>query len=746
MELGLTGWVHNTARGVCLEVEGDIEPLQDFLRRLDTDKPPHAHIQQRDTSCLPPLGSTTFAIRDSHCGDEKTALILPDLATCADCLQELFNPQDRRYRYPFLTCMHCGPRFSILEAVPYDRPHTTMRPFPLCPTCQAEYDDPLDRRFHAQPNACPQCGPHLAFWDSHGRVLATHHDALLAAAVAIRQGAIVAVKGLGGFHLLVDAGNPTAVEHLRQRKRRPEKPFALLYPSLEAVRTHCCVSDLEAHVLRSSAAPLVLLRRLPAAAPYEAIAPGNPTFAVMLPANPLHHLLMAELGCAVVATSGNRSDEPICTDEGEVLVRLGGIAEGFLVHNRPIAQHVDDSIVRVLLGRVQVLRRARGYVPLPVRCATALTHAVPVQKPIPCPPAVLAVGGQEKNVVALTVGHDVLVSQHIGTLETAEGVHTFNRVVTSLAGLYDVHPTLVACDAHPGYLSTQWAAQRSARPVTVQHHYAHVLACMADNDLTAPVLGVAWDGTGYGLDGTIWGGEFFHVSASTFVRVAHIRPFRLPGGARAIAEPRRAALGLLYSLFGDELLTLPDLAPFQTFSARELQLVCAMLRQGLNAPLTSSVGRLFDAMAALVGLRQVTSFEGQAAMALEFALEGQTTDTAYPYGLMAGNAPGAPLLVDWEPMVHGVLADLRQRVSVGEMAAKFHHTLVEALVAVAQRVGEANIVLTGGCFQNRYLTERTVDRLRAVGLTPYWHQHVPPNDGGLALGQVLAALRACGEE
>jgi hydrogenase maturation protein HypF len=455
---------------------------------------------------------------------------------------------------------------------------------------------------------------------------------------------------------------------------------------------------------------------------------------------------MAELRGAVVATSGNRSDEPICTDEGDALRRLAGIAEWFLVHNRPIAQHVDDSIVRVLLGRAQVLRRARGYAPLPVQYDAALAHADTMQEQMVCPPAVLAVGGQDKSVVAMTVGHDVLVSQHIGALETAEGLHTFNRVVTSFGELYDVHPAVVACDAHPGYLSTQWAAQCGVRPVAVQHHYAHVLACMADNGLVAPVLGVAWDGTGYGLDGTIWGGEFFHISPSTFTRVAHVRPFRLPGGAKAIAEPRRAALGLLYSLCGDRLLMMSELAPLQTFSAQELQLVCVMLRKGLNAPLTSSVGRLFDAMAALVGLRQVTSFEGQAAMALEFALEGQATDSAYPYELMAGDAPGAPLLVDWEPMVHGVLKDLRQRVPVGEMAAKFHNTLVEALVAVARRVGEATIVLTGGCFQNRYLTERAVDRLRAAGLTPYWHQHVPPNDGGLALGQVMAALRTCKEE
>jgi hydrogenase maturation protein HypF len=355
---------------------------------------------------------------------------------------------------------------------------------------------------------------------------------------------------------------------------------------------------------------------------------------------------------------------------------------------------------------------------------------------------VLAVGGQEKNAVAMTVGRDVLISQHIGALETAEGVSTFSRVVARLAGLYDVRPTLVACDSHPGYLSTQWAAQREVRRVAVQHHYAHVLACMADNDLTAPVLGVAWDGTGYGPDGTIWGGEFLRVTPTGFIRVAHLRSFRLPGGAKAITEPRRAALGLLYSVFGDGLLTMPGLAPCRTFSAQELPLVCTMLRNGLNAPPSSSVGRLFDAVAAIIGLHQIASFEGQAAMALEFAAAGQATDAAYPYELTAG----APLLVDWQPMVYGVLADLRQGVPVGEIAAKFHHMLVNALVAVACHVGERRIVLTGGCFQNRYLTERAVLRLRAAGFTPYWHQQVPPNDGGLALGQVIAALRADREE
>jgi hydrogenase maturation protein HypF len=378
--------------------------------------------------------------------------------------------------------------------------------------------------------------------------------------------------------------------------------------------------------------------------------------------------------------------------------------------------------------------------------AATRAPADPAQQQMTSPPTVLAVGGQEKNAVALTVGHDILVSQHIGDLETAEGCTTFSRVVTSLARLYDVHPTLVACDAHPGYLSTQWATQCGVRRIAVQHHYAHVLACMADNDLTAPVLGVAWDGTGYGCDGTIWGGEFLQVTPAAFMRVAHLRPFRLPGGAQAITEPRRAALGLLYSLFGDGLQTMAALAPLQTFSAQEVRIVCTMLRQKLNAPLTSSVGRLFDAMAALVGLHQTTSFSGQAAMALEFAVAGHVTDAVYPYRLISSDAPGVLLVVDWEPMVRQVLDDLCQRVPVGEIAARFHNTLVEALVAVARRVGEARIVLTGGCFQNRYLTERAVCRLRAAGFTPYWHHHVPPNDGGIALGQAIAALRAGREE
>jgi hydrogenase maturation protein HypF len=724
-ELGLAGWVRNSTQGVCLEVEGGVDTLQGFLRRLTADRPPQAVIHSLESALLDPCGYTAFVIQPSHADDAKTAVMLPDLATCADCRREVFDPGDRRYLYPFTNCTNCGPRFSIIEALPYDRPNTTMRHFAMCRQCQAEYDDPHNRRFHAQPNACPQCGPQLALWDGNGTPLASQHAALLATVEAIRHGAIVAVKGLGGFHLVVDAHNEASVQQLRQRKQRAEKPFALMYPSLTAVQEHCHVSALEARLLLSPASPIVLLHRK-ASLPHAAIAPGNPYLGVMLPYTPLHHLLLHELGFAVVATSGNRADEPLCTDADDALARLAGIAELFLVHDRPIARHVDDSIGRVILGTEQLLRRARGYAPLPIRVANATL------------PAVLAVGGHLKNTVALSVGDDIFLSQHLGDLETAPALAAFQAAMQHLPQLYDATPTLVACDAHPDYRSTQNTMALKVPSIRVQHHYAHVLACMADNALEPPVLGVAWDGTGYGLDGTVWGGEFLQITDVGFRRVAHLRPFRLPGGATAIKEPRRAALGLLYAVFGAALFAMSDLAPVQAFSPQALRIVHTMLQRGLNAPLTSSAGRLFDAVASLVGLRQRATFEGQAAMELEFALDGVETDMAYPFRIDEAHAT---YVIDWAPLVRAIVADWPHQSSVPHIAAAFHNTLVDIIVAVAQRLGEARVVLTGGCFQNRYLTERAVHRLRAAGFRPSWHQRVPPNDGGLALGQVVAAFR-----
>lgn len=730
-EMNLPGWVSNSPQGVFVEVEGAPETLRVFLLRLQKERPPRASIQSLESSFLAPVGFGAFEIRPSDGAGERTALILPDIATCPDCLHDIFDPADRRYLYPFANCTNCGPRFSIIQALPYDRPNTTMARFPMCEACRAEYEDPGDRRFHAQPNACPACGPHIELWDRVGAPLATHGRAMDDTVHAIRSGHVLAVKGLGGFHLIADARNEEAVNRLRKRKHREEKPLAIMAPCLDWIKAVCEVSPLEERLLLSPESPIVLLRRRQETDGHFArvapsVAPGNPDLGVMLPYTPLHHILLRELAIPIVATSGNLSDEPICTDELDAVSRLGGLADLFLVHDRPIARHVDDSVSRVLLGREQVLRRARGYAPLPVR----------VDRPLP---PLLAVGAHLKNAVAVANRTEVFVSQHIGDLETAQAFEAFRRVCADLARLYDFQPGAVACDAHPDYLSTRHAAASGLPVVLVQHHYAHVLACMAENGLGAPVLGVSWDGTGYGLDGTAWGGEFLQITAAGFDRVAHLRPFPLPGGDRAIKEPRRTALGLLYEVQGDQFVTREDLAPVRSFAPRERALLARILARRLNAPLTSSAGRLFDAVAALLGLRLITHFEGQAAMELEWAMGGVVTDESYPFRF---ESKDGSMVVDWEPMILSLLTDLGASAPLAVMSARFHNTLAEMIVAVAERQGVAHIALSGGCFQNRYLTERAVQRLIEAGYSPHWHQRVPPNDGGIALGQILAVARA----
>jgi hydrogenase maturation protein HypF len=740
-DLKLFGWVMNSPQGVLIEVEGDKQGLDAFLLRLEKEKPPRASIQSLESSFLDPLGFSGFTIRESDGSGATTAVVLPDIATCPDCLRDIFDPPDRRYLYPFTNCTNCGPRFTIITALPYDRPNTTMARFAMCEACRREYEDPENRRFHAQPNACPACGPQLALWDQAGAVLAARHEALLSAAAAIRSGKIVALKGLGGFHLLVDARNQDAALRLRKRKHREEKPLAMMVPSVESAKAYCRVSDLEERLLRSPESPIVLLLRresggAPSAEAAErpeaiapAVAPRNPCLGVMLPYTPLHHLLLRELNFPVVATSGNLSDEPICTEEQEALERLGGVADCFLVHDRAIARHVDDSVVRILLGRELILRRARGYAPLPIHLTRRL-------------PPLLAVGAHLKNAVAASVGSEVFISQHIGDLETAQAFDAFRGVIASLEALYDLHPAALAADAHPDYLSTKFALGTGLPVIRVQHHHAHVLSCMAENALEGPCLGVAWDGTGYGLDGTVWGGEFLRPTATGIQRVAHLRTFRLPGGERAVKEPRRAAIGLLHELFGEALFAMEELAPVRAFSLRERRILQGMLAKQINAPLTSAVGRLFDAVAAILALHLGPQFEGQAAMELEWAGGGIETDDAYPVRLTEEESM---LILDWEPLVWEVLADARDNVPMAWIAAKFHNALVEGILAVAGRIGEERVVLTGGCFQNRYLTEGTVRRLRAEGFRPYWHQRVPPNDGGIALGQVVAASRTVEE-
>ncbi|MCT7973298.1 carbamoyltransferase HypF [Laspinema olomoucense] len=741
-ELELNGWVNNSAQGVFIEVEGTQEKLETFLLRLEREKPAISFIQSLESTWLEPVGFTQFEIRPSVAG-AKTAVVLPDIATCPDCLQEIFDPQNRRYRYPFTNCTNCGPRYTIIRGLPYDRANTSMQEFKMCPDCQAEYENPLNRRFHAQPNACPNCGPQLQCWKGWGEVLATGDRALKDAISTVNRGQILAVKGLGGFHLMVDAGNSAAVRRLRRCKHREEKPFAVMYPSLEQVRQECQVTAIEERLLRSPECPIVLLRRLSNSYNQIApeVAPDNPYLGVMLPYTPLHHLLLAGLGKPVVATSGNLSDEPICIDEWEARDRLKDIADKFLVHNRPIVRAVDDSVVRVVAGREMVMRRARGYAPLPI--SLKVTPDSP-----PSPPPILAVGAHLKSAIAIGVFPQIFVSQHIGDLETPQAFQAFQEATASLQQLYEATPQVVARDAHPDYRSTRFAEGLALPQIAVQHHYAHVLACMAENQLLEEtVLGVAWDGTGYGLDGTIWGGEFLRVSPQSWDRVAHFRTFPLLGGDKAVKEPRRVALGLLYEVLGNRLFTPGVTHNYQhileAFTPVELTLLRSMLEKQINTPVTSSVGRLFDGVAAIAGLKSQISFEGQAATALEFALEGWTTQESYPLPLQTGDGVA---IADWEPTILAILRDVGDRLPRGIISAKFHNTLVNSILAVAQWVGEERVVITGGCFQNAYLTEQVIHQLKLKGFRPYWHQRIPPNDGGIALGQGVAAYRNLTQE
>ncbi len=737
-ELDLKGWVLNSSSGVFIEVEGPTEKLRRFLLRIETEKPPISFIQSLESSYLDATGYKDFEIRPSVDG-EKTALVLPDIATCPECRSEIFDPNNRRYRYPFTNCTNCGPRFTIIESLPYDRPRTSMKKFAMCDKCRAEYKDPANRRFHAQPNACPDCGPQLQLLDREGHALATKHDALRATAQYIRNGNIVAVKGLGGFHLICDASSEDAVRMLRRRKNREAKPFALMYPSMEMIERDCDLSDAEARLLRSPEAPIVILEHKLGSdlriAP--SVAPNNPYLGVMLPYTPMHHLLLAELKFPVVATSGNLSDEPICIDEREALARLFDVADAFLVHDRPIVRHVDDSIARIVMGRELVLRRARGFAPLPVSLDREL------------PPS-LAVGAHQKNTVAAAVGKQVFLSQHIGDLETEQATQAFEKVIESFQSLYDFKPSKIACDQHPNYVSSQYA-RRNANDITeVQHHFAHVLACMAENAVQGSALGIAWDGSGYGPDETIWGGEFLKVANGGYERLAHFRTFRLPGSETAVREPRRCAAGILHEMFGAEAFNLgPDsqaarfgllnsfLMPIEAFTPEERKVVRGMLERRLNSPVTSSAGRLFDAVASIIGLRQFARYEGQAAMELEFVATRDLTRESYTVNIEKNGS----LVVDWARMIVEIMQDTAARISQPRIARKFHNALAEVIVQVAKVSGEKKIVLSGGCFQNKLLTELAVTRLQQEGFHPYWHQRVPPNDGGIALGQAVAAAQ-----
>lgn len=727
-ELGLSGWVRNTAQGVTLALQGQQGGILEFERRVAQQLPAHAVIRRSTRRSMPLSRETDFRIAPSLAGGSQGAEPLPDLATCAACASEVLDPKNRRYGYPFTSCTSCGPRYSVLLELPYDRGNTTMSGFTMCSACQAEYEDPEDRRFHSQTNCCAQCGPALSLKRASGEVVAQAEPALRLATAALCSGEIVAVMGLGGFHLFCDARSDAAVRRLRKAKARCAKPFAVMVRDLAHARRLCEVSDLEAGTLRSSGAPIVLLPRRREAEPEvcAAVAPEVPDLGLMLAYTPLHLLLLHGLEGAAVATSGNLADEPLCSSECEARERLGRFTDLFLVHDRPIAARVDDSVVRVIADTQVVLRAGRGYAPLLLPAPDAAPGDGGAARPV------VGLGPHQKTTFSLAGGGKIVMFPHLGNLDTRLAVQVYRESLARSLRMYGIKDVQAVCDLHPDYATTRIAAGLSAQPRAVQHHHAHVLSCVIEHQLRGPYLGVAWDGTGYGGDGTIWGGEFLRSDASGLLRAGTLRSFRLIGGDAAAREPRRAALGLLYELYGE---ACAEHVP--GFTPSELRTLLRALGRGLGAPRTSSIGRLFDGVAALLGLRERAEYEGQAAILLEGAARA-LAGPAEPYPLQLTG--GTPIVVDWEPWICGIRDDAQRGRPVVEIAARFHETLAAAIVAVAQRIGIEQIVLSGGCFQNPLLCQRAVARLRAAEFRPYWNQRVPPNDGGISVGQAAAGL------
>jgi len=774
--LGVSGWVLNSSSGVEIEAAAPPAALEEFVARLRTDAPPLARIETITVTdcdlatCSPETLQPGFTIRHSEARPGEFQPISPDIAICDDCLRELFDPNDRRYRYPFINCTNCGPRFTIIKDIPYDRPNTTMKdipydrpnttmaPFKMCPECQAEYDDPTNRRFHAQPNACPVCGPQV--WlevrspkfevQTSNLEPGTTSDApIQAARQLLRAGAIVAIKGLGGFHLACDATHDEAVARLRERKGRVDKPFAIMSFDLETVKQYCEVSDAEAELLTSRERPIVLLRRRPDCPISPLVAPNNRYLGVMLPYTPLHYLLLEPTSAeqpatspwplALVMTSGNYSEEPIATDNDEALERLASLADAFLLHDRDIHARCDDSVVRIFHGEELPIRRSRGYAPYPIHLPFSV-------------PQVLAVGAELKNTFCLTRDRYAFLSQHIGDMENYETLRFFEQMVEQLARTFRVQPEIIAHDMHPGYLTTQYArarrqgseeARSNLRLATcsllpVQHHHAHIVSCMAENGLKGeqPVIGVAFDGTGYGTDGAIWGGEFLIADYRSFRRAAHLKYVPLPGGDAAIRRPYRTALAHLWAagIPWDE-----DLPPVAACPPAERAILARQLERGLNVVPTSSIGRLFDAVSALAGVRQVINYEAQAAIELEMTVDERITD-AYDFALQ--NTEGI-LLIDPTPAVQAVVADSRAGLPASHIASKFHNSVAQMVRDVCLRLreetGPTEVVLSGGVFQNITLLDRTLPLLREAGFVVYTHRLVPPNDAGISLGQAVVA-------
>ena len=724
----LRGWVCNTSGDVRIEVEGEAKHIELFIRKLREQAPPQAHIQDITVTPGTPVGYEKFEIRRSITEEGKYQLVSPDIATCPECLREIFDPENRRYRYPFTNCTNCGPRFTIIADIPYDRPNTTMKIFRMCPDCQKEYDDPFDRRFHAQPNACPVCGPQLELLDAAGKPVPCR-DIIKKTASLLKSGKIVAIKGLGGFLLACDATHETAVNRLRRRKNRPAKPLAVMVASLDEAKNHCYAYPAEANLLASPGSPIVLMKWIDVSTIAKAVAPGLDHLGVMLPYTPLHHLLMREAGRPLVMTSGNLSEEPIARDNDEALRRLGGIVDYFLVHNRDIYARYDDSVMTVERDMPQFVRRARGFAPHPIRLNYQSKQ-------------VLGCGAEEKNTFCLTRDDNAFVSQHIGDMENLETLEHFTNTIELYQKLFRIEPRIIACDLHPEYLPTKYAKELAGKEnlplIPVQHHHAHIAGCLADNGVDGPVIGVALDGTGYGTDGHIWGGEFLVADYKGFKRMAHLEYLPLPGGALAIKKPYRTAAGYLMALG----ITLDDKMPLGEYiDSAELDIIKDQVEKGINAPLTSSMGRIFDAVAALIGVRGITQYEAQAAIELEVLAHQAANEIGlYPFSIVEEDGAN---IIKIHDLLSSIIGDLQRNTPREVIAVKFHNTVAKMITdtcrSISGKTGIKEAALSGGVFQNRLLLRKSVALLESAGITVYTHHQLPCNDGGISLGQAVIA-------
>jgi hydrogenase maturation protein HypF len=730
---GLGGSVRNGLGGVLIEVEGDRDAVTHFLDQLGSSGPPVARPASMAVTWLRPRGDAAACFTIDESARDGRGMLFPaaDLAVCAECLAELHDPADRRHAYPLLNCTACGPRFTIMRALPYDRERTSMARFTLCQACRAEYEDPADRRFHAKPTACLECGPRLAFLDRQGRRLAVD-DPLASAVAALGSGRIVVMKGLGGFHVACDATNASAVAELRRRKARDAKPLAVMVKSLDEARRLCGLSDVEGELLSSSARPIVLLEKRAGGGDGRVaadIAPGLRHLGLMLPYTPLHHRLLEGVGVPLVMTSGNVSDEPIAYDDADAVSRLAGLADCFLVHDRPIQVRCDDSVARVVRGAPLLLRRARGYVPLPI--------ALPCEARRP----ILACGDELKSVFGLVRGDQTFLSEHLGDLSDERSGRAWLEALGHLERLLDLSPAVIVHDLHPGYRTTAYAKSREGvERLAVQHHHAHIASCLAYNGVDVRVIGIAWDGTGYGIDGHVWGGEFLVADLAGFERVGHLEEVPMPGSEAAIREPWRMAAAYLACAYGAATDGL-DLEFVRRLDRSALRVLSRAAARGLNAPLTSSAGRLFDGIASLLGVRDTVAFEGQAAMEME-ALAEPECDHVYRVAI-AENA--GRLVVKTSDLVRAVVEDLLAEVKPARLAARLDATLADVIVRacrmIREQTGLGRVVLSGGVFQNMVLLGAAADRLEQAGFEVYTHHQVPPNDGGLALGQAAVAAR-----